>query len=79
MQKGCNSARSEAFNRINLFTDRYLESGTRPVKCDLTTTRKTSRGLNHPQIGRLIIPVEHVAEWDENTEQYVVLFFTINF
>lgn len=33
--------------------------------------RKGSRGLKHPQMGRLIIPAEHVAEWDENLEGYV--------
>jgi hypothetical protein len=33
--------------------------------------RKTSRGLNHPQIGRLIIPAKYVAEWDENPVWYV--------
>jgi hypothetical protein len=34
---------------------------------------KLSRGLNHPQLGRLIIPVERIAEWDEDPEQYVAV------
>lgn len=79
MQKGCNSARSEAVKRINQFTDKYLDSGTRPIKCDARTMAKTYRGLNHPQIGRLIIPAEHVVEWDENTVRYVVQFFMNDF
>jgi hypothetical protein len=33
--------------------------------------QKQFRGLKHPQMGRLIIPAEHVAEWDEDLERYV--------
>jgi len=33
---------------------------------------KPSRGLNHPQLGRLIIPAAYVSDWDEDPERYVV-------
>lgn len=78
MQKGCNAARSDTFKRINQFTDRYLNLGTKPIICNAGTTVKMSRGLNHPQIGRLIIPAEQVAEWDEDPERYIFWFFMIN-
>jgi hypothetical protein len=68
MRKGCNTARSDTFKRVNQFLDRYLNSGTRPIQCDARTLAKSSRGLNHPKIGRLIIPERYVAEWDENPE-----------
>ena len=73
MQKGCSTARSDTFKRVNQFTYKYLNSGTRPIQCDAGGMRKTSRGLNHPQIGRLIIPAKKVAEWDENPERYVMV------
>ena len=69
MQRGCSTAHSETFKRVNQFMDKYLNSGNRPILCDARTIGKTSRGLNHPQIGRLIIPAAYVAEWDKNTEQ----------
>jgi hypothetical protein len=32
---------------------------------------KASRGLNHQDIGRLIIPAEDLAEWDADPDAYV--------
>jgi hypothetical protein len=74
IQKGCNAARSDTFKRINQFTEKYLNSGTSPIRCNAGSAEKSSRGLNHPQIGRLIIPAVFVAEWDEDPELYVVQF-----
>jgi len=58
--------------RVNQFMDKYLNLGTKPIQCDARTMGKTHHGLNHPQLGRLIILAEYVAEWDENVEWYVI-------
>ena len=68
IQKGCNAARSDTFKRINQLTGRYLNSGTRPIHLNKKIVEKGLHGLNHPQIGRLIIPAKHVAEWDDDPQ-----------
>ena len=72
IQRGCNNARSDTFKRVNQFTEKYLNSGSSPVQCDARAMAKPSRGLNHPQLGRLIIPAAYVSDWDEDPERYVI-------
>jgi uncharacterized protein YktA (UPF0223 family) len=71
MQGGCNTARSEAIRRIKQNTVAYLAAGRKPVKVDLQTKDKSSRGLNNPDFGRLIIPAEHLIDWDADPDAYV--------
>jgi len=75
MQRGCNIAQSDTFKYVNQFMDKYLNSGTGPVQCDTRTMGKTSCGLNHPQIGWLIILAEYIANWDDNSEWSILRFF----
>jgi hypothetical protein len=71
MQGGCNAARSEAIRRIKQNMFMYLAAGRKPVKIDSQVKDKSSRGLNHPEIGRLLIPAEHLLKWDAHPNAYV--------
>lgn len=73
MQGGCNAARSEALGRIKQNTFAYLAAGQKPVKIDLRARDKSLRGLNSPEIGRLIIPAEYILDWDADPDAYVNL------
>lgn len=66
-------ARSEAIRRIKDNLARYLAAGGNPVLISphLQGMDKASRGLNHQDIGRLIIPAEDLAEWDADPDAYV--------
>jgi hypothetical protein len=68
MQDGCHAARSEAIKRIKDNTIRYLTAGQRPVKVDERVRYKPLRGLNDPDIGRLLIPAQDLHEWDRDPD-----------
>ena len=70
MQEGCNAARSENIRRIKDNTTRYLAAGQTPVRVGEHTNHKALRGLNDENIGRLIIPVEDLHEWDQDPDGY---------
>jgi hypothetical protein len=73
MQIGCSMARSEAIRRVKDNLVRYLASGRRPVNVDphWHTKDKVLRGLNDPEIGRLLIPAEDLLDWDADPHAYV--------
>ena len=68
MQGGCNMARSEAIRRIKQNMIVYLAAGRNPLRFDSQSKDKSSRGLNHPITGRLLIPAEYVLDWDADPD-----------
>ena len=68
MQGGCSVARSESIRRIKQNIVVYLGAGRKPVQIDTQMKDKSLRGLNHPQIGRLLVPAEHLLDWDEDPD-----------
>jgi hypothetical protein len=62
MQRGCSVARSEAIRRIKQSKFDYLAAGQKPVKIDSQIRDKSLHGLNHPEIGRLLIPAEYLLD-----------------
>jgi hypothetical protein len=68
IQGGCSLARSESIRRVKQNMVVYLGAGRKPVKIDTQIMDKSLRGLNHPQIGHLLIPAEHLLKWDEDPD-----------
>lgn len=65
------TARSEAIRRINQNMFMYLGAGRKPIKIDSQLKDKSLCGLNSLEIGRLIIPAEHLPKWDADPNAYV--------
>jgi hypothetical protein len=70
MQFGSNMARSEVIRRIKDNMVKYLAAGRRPVRLDPNwkSSDKALHGLNHPVIGRLLIPADDLPEWDADPD-----------
>jgi hypothetical protein len=68
IQCGCNASRSEAIKRVKENTIKYLAAGQSPIILSAQINHKELHGLNDPIIGRLIIPVEDVEEWDQDPD-----------
>jgi hypothetical protein len=64
-------ARSKAIRWIKQSTFVYLEAGQKPIKVDLELKDKASHGLNHPDLGWLLIPAERLHDWDPHPKMYV--------
>jgi hypothetical protein len=71
MQDGCNASRSEAIKWIKDNTVKYLTAGHTPIRVDGQVEHKALRGLNDPNIGRLLIPADTLHEWDADPNAYV--------
>ncbi|KAN0128660.1 hypothetical protein V8E53_013479 [Lactarius tabidus] len=62
IQSRCHSSRAETTRRINSNLIHYLTAGPVPIQC--SRLDKHASPLNHPELGRLIIPARYLRDWD---------------
>ena len=65
----CN-ARSTDANRLKTYTGHYVLLDTKSEKIILGTGHsKMDRGFNHPILGRLLLPINLLVDFDENRDE----------
>lgn len=70
IKSGLSNSRSTDANRLKVYTADYVPLDPEKEKVVLSIGRsKTDRGFNHPVLGRLLLPVDLLGEYDENRDR----------
>jgi hypothetical protein len=70
IKSGMSGARSTDTNRLKTHTADYVALDPMQEKVILRTGRsKVDRGFNHPILGRLLLPVDLLGDYDENRDE----------
>jgi hypothetical protein len=76
METAMSAARSSDTFHIREKLDKYapLDYGDQPIWPPIDTTNKSKMGFGHDQLGRLLCPVNLLAEYDADTLKYAIIF-----
>ena len=73
IKRGMLNSRSMDANRLKTHTANYAPLDPENERVVLCTGRsKMDRGFNHPVLGRLLLPVDLLGEYDRNHNEYVI-------
>lgn len=70
IKSGMCNVRSTDANRLKTYTGDYALLDTQSEKIVLSTGRsKMDRGFNHPILGRFLLPINLLGDFDENRDE----------
>jgi hypothetical protein len=72
VKSGISTSRASDANRLKVHTATYAPFDPEEKVTLNTGKSKADRGFNHPVLGRLLIPIDLLGEYDEDRDRYVI-------